>query len=255
MKAQRTGSRGGWVGPLEDRREESAIERAFEASGELLRSARTSGIFLHELLERLPLASFDASAGIEAWRARPEVSMLVDEAMAVHRVDPAQRDHAERLVWSAYTTPANLPGGARITGFAAASRVAREMDFVYPTGTTGPAGEYVRGSLDLAFEHEGLTYFVDWKSDSLASFAPETLGEHVHAHYEEQLRLYALAVVKLLGVSSAAEYAERFGGFLYCFLRGFDAGGAGLWSMRPTFGEISAWEADLRPASGIEAAP
>jgi len=265
MKAKRTGARAGWIGPTEDRREEAVIERVGEASGIPLRSARASGIFLHELLERIPIVSFAASTTMETWRARADVAALVAEAMAVHRVDATQRDHAERLVWGAYTTPLELPGGRRIAGLASAGRMAREMEFVFPTSareappgampsasvrdtarTAIAASGYVRGSLDLALEHEGLTYFVDWKSDTLSSYAPEAAARHVADHYEEQWRLYALAIVKLLGVASQADYDARFGGFLYCFLRGFDARGAGLWSSRPAFHELLAWDEDLR---------
>jgi exodeoxyribonuclease V beta subunit len=249
MKAKQSGARGGVALSVEDRREESARERAAEGARGLLRSARTSGIFLHELLERVPIASFGAS-DVNAWRAQPEVAALVAEAIAVHRVDPAQREHAETLVWTAYTTPVALPEGRRIDGFARAHRVAREMEFVFPVRTGGEATDgFVRGSLDLAFEHDGLTYFVDWKSDSLESYEGPRLAEHVARHYEEQWKLYALAVMKLLGLRTEEEYGARFGGFLYCFLRGFDRHGAGLWAFRPAFADMMAWERGLR-ASG-----
>ena len=67
----------------------------------------------------------------------------------------------------------------------------------------------------------------------------------VAAHYAEQAKLYALAVVRLLGVRSRAEHEARFGGLLYCFLRGFSAAG-GLWSARPGWDEIVAWDESLR---------
>jgi exodeoxyribonuclease V beta subunit len=193
-----------------------------------------------------------------------DVAPLFDEAMAAHRVDPLQREHAEKLVWDAYTTPVLLPGGDdRLDGFAAATTLAREMDFVYPipepshplpgvgVGVGVPHGAlrvergYVRGSLDLAFEHRGLTYFADWKSDSLASYADDALARHVATHYTDQAMLYALAVVRLLGVRSQAEHEARFGGILYCFLRGFGAE-RGLWSARPSWDEIVAWDEGLR---------
>jgi exodeoxyribonuclease V beta subunit len=104
----------------------------------------------------------------------------------------------------------------------------------------------VRGSLDLVFEHRGLAYFVDWKSDSLDSYAAEDLGPHVAEHYREQLELYALAVVKLLAVRTEAEYLARFGGMIYCFLRGLDGAGGGLWSARPSWAEMTRWNDDLR---------
>jgi exodeoxyribonuclease V beta subunit len=250
-------ARPAWTLPDEERRAEKAAA-SFDEAATTLRSARASGVFLHEVLERVPIASF-AAPGLATWRELPAVSALFDEALAVHRIDRAQREHAEALVWGAYTTPVALPGGARIAGIAAAARVAREMEFVFPLpeaghptlaeAARGPFAigrGYVRGSLDLAFDHEGMTYFLDWKSDSLRSYAPDALGPHVREHYEEQVALYVLAIVKLLGVRSRDEYTARFGGLLYCFLRGFDAGGAGVWTARPTWDDVLGWENALR---------
>jgi exodeoxyribonuclease V beta subunit len=226
----------------ESRRVEKAEEAVDQVPATTLRSARASGVFVHEVLERVPLTSFVDP--FDAWRARPDVSALFDETMAVHRVEPAQRGHAEQLVWGAFTTPMALPGGASIERLASVARVVREMQFVFPVG--GGARAYVRGSLDLAFEHLTRTHFVDWKTDALASYEAEALGAHVRAHYADQVQLYALAVVKLLGVRSRAEHDARFGGILYCFLRGVDGRGGGVWSARPTWDEVTSWDEELR---------
>ncbi len=263
LRGERRGARAFWSDQADDRRVEKSADAFDEAPPPMptmLRSARGSGVFLHELLERIPLASFASPGGFAAWRIREDVTALFEESLAVHRIDPAQREHAERLIWAAYTTPVALPaGGHRVDGFASATRVVREMEFVYPIPEaehpTLEDGElrsplrvahgYVRGSLDLAFEHQGLTYFADWKSDSLASYSTDALARHVALHYDAQARLYALAVVRLLGVRSRADYEARFGGLLYCFLRGFDEGG-GLWSSRPSWDDLRSWDDDLR---------
>jgi exodeoxyribonuclease V beta subunit len=253
-----------WSEAPEERRAEKAGEAIDQAAAATtLRAARASGVFLHEVLERVPVASFGAG-DVDTWRTRPDVAGLFDEALAAHRVDRAQREHAEQLVWSAYTTALALPAspggpsGGRIDGLATASRLVREMDFVFPIPEDAPSVEpprdagpspvrgYVRGSLDLAFEHRGVTYFVDWKSDSLRDYAPEALGRHVREHYQDQVALYALAVAKLLGVRTREEHDARFGGLLYLFLRGLHAGGAGVWAARPGWDDLVAWEAALR---------
>ncbi len=218
-----------------------------------LRGARSSGVFLHELLERVPLDSFAASATFDAWRSRLDVVALFDEAMPTHRIERTQREHAERLVWGAYTTAVSLPGGGRLERIATAPRVVREMDFVFAmrealeaeSPLRGVRG-YVRGAIDLAFDLDGLTYFVDWKSDSLPSYSPQALERRVRDHYESQAQLYAVAIVKLLGVRTEHEHEARFGGMIYCFLRGFEAGGHGIWSARPGWRQVLEWENALR---------
>ncbi len=222
-----------------DRRDEKSSEEALSSTIDTpLRSAKASGVFVHELLERVPLASFD-EADFDSWRARADIAALVEEALWIHRVDSAQRTHAEHLVWRAYSTEIDLPGsGARIDGFARAFRVVREMDFVFPVPNRRA---FARGSIDLAFEHDGRTYFVDWKTDSRTDYSTGALVRHVEEHYGEQVRLYTLATIKLIDVEDRAAYERRFGGLLYCFLRGMDERGAGVWSMRPTWDEVVSW--------------
>ncbi len=244
LRGERPGRRSTWE-RAEDRRAEKGAGALDDASFVPLRGARGSGVFLHEILERVPLTSF-AMREPAAWRGLPEVSTLFDDATAVHRIESAQRAHAEEMVWRAYTAPVVLPAdGARLEGLAHAARVVREMDFVFPIPGRDETG-YVRGSLDLAFEHRGLTYFVDWKSDSLASYAPDALERHVLGHYADQVTLYTLAVGKLLGTESRNDHEQRFGGLIYCFLRGLDGQGGGIWTSRPSWDEVRASEMALR---------
>ncbi|HZU82848.1 MAG TPA: UvrD-helicase domain-containing protein, partial [Polyangiaceae bacterium] len=261
MKAQDVAARAARFGAVA-RGAAPEVDADDEARDDRLRGARASGVFLHELLERVPLESFGAAAASRDWALRPEVAAAFDESMAAHGIDPAQRAHAEELVWTAYTTPLVLPGGGRLERIADAARVAREMDFVFPLSGHAALGEareprqrgYVRGSIDLAFEHRGLAYFIDWKSDSLASFSPDAVDRHVRAQYEAQARLYSLAIARLLGSRTREEHDARFGGVLYCFLRGLDGRGRGLWSARPTWDELVGWDDALRGAQRGRAA-
>jgi exodeoxyribonuclease V beta subunit len=250
MKSERAVSRGAWSDPARTAEEDAFAEHGDDLSPSTLRAARSSGVFLHEILERVPLASFAEARGMPAWIEREDVRAVIDEAIAVHRVDRSQRDHAERIVWTAYTTPTALPGGGNLEGLAWASSLVREMPFVYTKGG-GRAGDrkrervLVRGSVDVAFEHAGLAYFVDWKSDALSSYSRGTVERRVAERYEGQLRLYALAITRLLGIESRDAYERRFGGLLYCFLRGYGADGAGVWSVRPPWETLVAWVRDL----------
>ena len=87
---------------------------------------------------------------------------------------------------------------------------------------------FVKGFVDLVVEHEGLVYVVDWKSDVLASYDPEAVKKCVADHYDIQANLYALALVKALGIHTEAAYEARFGGMFYIFLRGTPRPG-GRW--------------------------
>ena len=243
----------------EDRSRASVVQVKKEVEAGTLRGARTSGVFLHEVLERVPLTSFGASGEWEAWRTRPDVRALFDRAMAIHGVEPSQREHAERLVWRAYTMPVSLPDGRSLRSLSSARTAVREMEFAFPIPerhhpTLGEslaqpvsiARGYVRGSLDLAIEHDGITYFVDWKSDSLRSYELGALDTHVLDHYRDQAALYSLAIVKLLDARTPDQYEARFGGLLYCFLRGIEVEDRGIWSMRPSWSDVLGWEDEFR---------
>ena len=73
-----------------DRRDAKATDEALGAAAAPLRSAKASGVFVHELLERVPLASFEGTA-FDAWRARPDIHALFEEALAIHRVAREQQ--------------------------------------------------------------------------------------------------------------------------------------------------------------------
>lgn len=231
--------------PAGDGRERNVLD-AGPGSDRVLRAGRTSGVFLHELLELAPLTSLREATDFDAWRDRADVRDLFDETLTAHRIGSEQRGHAERLIWSAYTTPIALPSGERMASLASAELVAREMKFVYSAGSSdGGTRTFVRGAIDLAFAHGPLTYLLDWKSDTLRSYDRETLARHVHLHYFEQMKLYTLAVMKLLGIRDEIAYGGRFGGLLHCFVRGFDPDGRGLWYVRPSWNDVLTWNAEV----------
>ncbi|HEX4405696.1 MAG TPA: hypothetical protein VH560_12750, partial [Polyangia bacterium] len=111
-----------------------------------------------------------------------------------------------------------------------------------PAAAGGADAGFVKGYVDFIFEHEGRTYFGDWKSDLLPDFSADAVRAHVAANYELQRRLYALALVKMLGITDAADYEARFGGTVYVFLRALPEG---LEIGRPTFDDIVQWEREL----------
>ncbi|MFN8668446.1 MAG: UvrD-helicase domain-containing protein [Gemmatimonadaceae bacterium] len=89
-------------------------------------------------------------------------------------------------------------------------------------------GGYLSGVIDLAFEHEGRWWVMDWKSNHLGDddddYAPAALSNAMmQAHYTLQYHLYCLALHRHLRVRQRDyDPARHWGGVAYVFLRGVD---------------------------------
>jgi exodeoxyribonuclease V beta subunit len=227
---------------------------------------RASGIFLHELLEQADRRSLLEARGVEDWRRRREVEDWLGRLAAAHAIEVRWLPDAARLTWAALRTPVAVDGLRLPRGFAEADRQVAEMEFLFPipepdhprlgcvereADAPEPAFRarhgFVQGVVDLVLEHGGRTFFLDWKSDLLARWGAADLEGHVAGRYDLQARLYALAVVRLLGITSPEDFARRFGGLFYCFVRGVAAAGpeGGLYFRRPSWQEVSGWERQL----------
>ena len=217
-----------------------------------------TGVFLHDILEHVVFADADAT-NFDAWRALPQISRLFDDAMATHTIDVQYRPYSERIVWQTLTTPLQLPGCTPLSGLTHVARDLREVEFLFPIPEQhSPAVDvassaafpiergYLKGYIDLVFEHDGRVFFADWKSDTLASYEPQALAEHITSHYETQAWLYSLATLRMFAIHDEATFEARFGGFMYAFVRGADAAsGTGFYVNRPTFAQIVAYEESL----------
>ena len=167
----------------------------------------------------------------------------------------------QAMVYHALTAEIPLAGGRAIPGLGRNPQALREMEFLFPLPEashprlTEALSErltlergFLKGFVDLVTEHDGRVYFADWKSDVLPSYDPERMTAHVERAYGIQARLYALALVKALGIRSAGEYEDRFGGMVYVFLRGLRPPaepGQGLHFSRPAWADILAYEQEL----------
>jgi exodeoxyribonuclease V beta subunit len=225
-----------------------------------LPAGAATGVFIHEVLELLPLDVARAAPNFEKWAARPDVDAMVKRIARRHGVEPRRFAHAKRLAWNAVRTSLSLPDGASLEGIAFAERALREVEFLYPIPERGhpllargaATGEYsivrgcVKGFIDLIVEHQGRAYFADWKSDLMPSYEPDAIGAHVADHYAIQEQLYSLALARMLGIRSEREFEARFGGSLYLFLRGMEPGrDAGVHVHRPRWAELVSWEQEL----------
>jgi exodeoxyribonuclease V beta subunit len=235
---------GGYRPPTE-MLDEAAPHPEPDGRDELPGGAR-AGIFLHDLLEQLPPESVDGAADAEGWGDAPEVRAIFDRLMRKHGRDRWQLEPAIRLAYAALTAPLPVVGGA-LPRLARSARVARELEFLFPfpEAAGGPERGFVKGYVDVIFEHEGRTYFGDWKTDRLPGWDAETIAAHVDANYALQERLYALALCRMLGIEDEAGYEARFGGTLYLFVRGLPGA---IQSRRPSWVEIERWRGELPEA-------
>ncbi|HVO24239.1 MAG TPA: exodeoxyribonuclease V subunit beta [Candidatus Margulisiibacteriota bacterium] len=124
-----------------------------------------------------------------------------------------------------------------------------------------PLAGYLRGFIDLAFEHAGRWYVVDYKSNLLGvrpeDYRPSRLVDAmVQHHYFLQYHLYAVALHRHLAMRLRNyDYDEHFGGVYYLFLRGMApqyAPGCGVFRDRPPRSLIEALSALLSQPAGDE---
>jgi len=214
-----------------------------------------AGTCLHGILEQCDLSQPVAPATVSRWLARsgfdrsfaPDVAAWLDEVLDTPLPD--------------------LGGGVVSLRALAPQRQVREMEFLLAArdvdpaavvdaiaaecpldaGAAGPRWSgYLRGFIDLVFEHSGRYYLLDWKSNRLGprwdDYAAPALRESVAANaYALQYGLYALALHRLLRARLPGyDPVTHFGGVYYLFLRGVhprrsDPGGLplGVHAIRP----------------------
>jgi exodeoxyribonuclease V beta subunit len=259
---------GGFVVPEEPADLTTANEPIEQAAAPVdpreLERGRLSGIFLHAVLEKVPLDDVPVPVSSADWADRPEIAALLLSLARRHERNPAQIAHAAHLVHTALFTPLRL-GSCLVPGLGLARPSLREVEFLYPIperhhpllAERGRArGEerlwsiergLVKGFIDYLFEHKGRIYLCDWKGDWLPAWAAEQVRAHCENNYEIQARLYTLAVLRLAGIDDRDSFDRRFGGVLYCFLRGMRAGDkqAGIYFRRPDWQTVLGWQAEM----------
>jgi exodeoxyribonuclease V beta subunit len=126
-----------------------------------------------------------------------------------------------------------------------------------------PLAGFLRGFVDLVFEHGGRWYVADYKSSFLgpapgdyrASRLVHVMAQH---HFFLQYHLYAVAVDRhLRQCVPGYDYETHFGGVYYLFVRGMSPGhprGHGVFHDRPSRALVAELSAILTPKHGAEGA-
>ena len=237
---------------------------------EALPGGAETGIFLHDILATVALAELANAPEFAEWFAKPTVVRLLEKLCRRHARPADHGPLAAQLVYRAYTAPVRL-GGVIIPGLASAQVALREVEFLFPIPerahpllsqprTDAPAWKVergvVKGFVDLLFEHDGRAFVCDWKSDDLPRFDQDTLLRHCNENYDVQARIYTIAMLRLCGISTPTDYARRFGGVVFSFLRGLGSQHVGMAAssaddspgihfFKPTWDEVLAWEVDM----------
>ncbi len=164
------------------------------------------GLILHNVFENL-----DFSKSGEKLRAYLE-HILKGSILA------PWLETVEQIVCNTLHAQLPSPMGSFCLADVNASKMTREMEFLYPSTT--PEG-YLKGFIDLFFEHQGYYYCLDWKSNYLVDYTAGSLQEAIAQHsYALQASIYQSAVHKYLKIF---DEEQKFAGSFYLFLRGLRA--------------------------------
>ncbi|WP_416462703.1 exodeoxyribonuclease V subunit beta [Rubrivivax gelatinosus] len=190
------------------------------------------------------LAAHPPEAEADAGRRVPMLESLLGDVLATRLpggVVLGDLPPGKRLAELEFTLPAPALAADALAA------VLREAGLPVPALAFGTLRGYLRGFIDLIFEHRGRCHVLDWKSNHLgwtaADYGPEPVTREVAAHgYQLQALLYLVALHRWQRARRAGYDPERhLGGAMLLFVRGVrpgwrnaDGSAAGVWAYRPS---------------------
>jgi exodeoxyribonuclease V beta subunit len=206
--------------------------------------------------------------------ARPELERIVARDLVLHGFDDEWTRAVADMMEAVLATPLDADGALRLSRVSRARRL-DELEFYYPIAelsdrrvrelllawgfpdeirqrigalTFSATQGYMRGFIDLVFEHDGRFYLADYKSNWLGATPdayrrPQLERAMGREAYYFQYLVYCVALHRYLASRVAGyRYGTHFGGVRYLFLRG----------MRPDRGAECGVYADLPPEGLIQ---
>jgi len=197
-----------------------------------------AGSCLHALLERVDFQSPNQLAG------------LAENVLTEFGFDSAWQSTLTRMVADVLATPLNADG-LRLADVSRRQRIV-EMGFNFPVSSPAAMAGYMKGFIDLVFQHEGRWYIVDYKSNWLGSrredYAQPYLDEAMKMHrYDLQLKIYSAALRRALAARAPqSDWQQAFGGVFYLFLRGMGPDSSnGVFFAKPSEHELERFDREL----------
>lgn len=230
--------------------EDEPVEKSGE-SGEwsvftFPRGAR-AGIFMHQLFEE-----------VDFTRDRDRIADEIRKQLQLHDFDPGWQQVIEKMTVSALETTLLSESGFTLNKVKP-DKCLKEMEFHFSISgaeiseiaqiingshldkdlSEGELRGFMKGFIDLIFEHDGRYYILDYKSDHLGyqpeDYNSDVLLSHIRENgYDIQYHIYTVALMRHLNQRLPDfDYSRHFGGVIYLFLRGAQGKGTGVFFDKP----------------------
>ena len=239
------------------------------------------GTFLHEIFERVAFEDPQPE----------EIAAMISDQLLINGFDEQWLLVLQEMVHTVIHAPMN-DNGLTLTRLQKGGYKA-ELEFNLPLGTikasalnallkrydplAKQAGELdfrdvqgmLKGFIDLTFQHDGLWYVLDWKSNWLGettvAYTQKAMAEGMISHrYDLQYLIYTLALHRLLKFRLPDyDYDTHVGGAFYIFLRGVQSSvltseeseRTGIYFHRPEKQLIEAMDCLFQGAGETEKSP
>ena len=225
-----------------------------QAPMELPRGAHTGNV-VHDLLE---------NNGFIDLAKRKDISAQRDKACQRYGLKLEQPDMIDALLQAVVATPLSDKEADFCLMNLPENRCLKEMPFylsmqamdasqinlilqdtpAFQPLTSKQMCGYLTGFIDLICEYKGLYYVMDYKTNGLPDYKPETLTHAMREHnYGLQYWIYTVVLHRYLqNRLPDYDYEMHFGGVRYLFVRGMqqDEAMSGVYQDRPDFDRVEA---------------
>ncbi|MGK0180733.1 MAG: exodeoxyribonuclease V beta subunit [Halioglobus sp.] len=186
-----------------------------------------TGVKLHEIFEKLSFEKVSSLTGPDL------LAPLIRPMLVGHEMMDWEQAISE-MVFKVLKTALWTGKDSFCLADVSVENIFKEMEFLFASSVNSlreegiqSSGGFVKGFIDLVFQHQTKYYILDWKSNWLGSttdsYNAESLEEAMEEHqYLLQAKIYSSALRRYLKLVESRPFEECFGGVFYLFLRGVD---------------------------------